>query len=232
MTISYTHIIHVIIIYIYIYTQVCTLCKIRSFFWDPRWRIHGLCYRLSQWIRQWAHNIVQPRSLRRRQCLRQLISTLTRRVEADIHCCFVQPGTVTFGFLWTMHEKEREREAASRHCFWTCSRSKWRGGELPDWMNFFSWKDPSAEPWMVGSWTLWIFGQCQKPQQVTQGCALQWNCIKIYGQKCETNCLFLVAHILIEMVEARSWRKTLQLRKLWMSTSYMHHLCGRTIYSS
>ena len=102
--------------------------------------------------------------------------------------------------------KKREREAASRHCFWTCSRSKWRGGELPDWINFFSWKDPSAEPWMVGSWTLWIFGQCQKSQQVTQGCALQWNCIKIYGEKCETNCLFLVAHILIEMVEERSWR--------------------------
>lgn len=37
-------------------------------------------------------------------------------------------------------------------------------------------------------------------------CALQWNCINIYGQKCETNCLFLVAHILIEMVEERSWR--------------------------
>lgn len=230
MTISYTHIIHVIIIYIYI--QVCTLCKIRSFFWDPRWRIHGLCCRLSQWIRQWAHNIVQPRSLRRRQCLRQLISTLTRRVEADIHCCFVQPEPVTFGFLWTMHEKKREREAASRHGFWTCSRSKWRGGELPDWMNFFSWKDPSAEPWMVGSWTLWIFGQCQKPQQVTQGCV---PCNGTASTFMDRNAKQTVC-FLLHTFWLRWWRnaagETLQLRKLWMSTSYMHHLCGRTIYSS
>ena len=92
--------------------QVCTLSKFRSLFWDPLWRIHGLCCRLPQWwIRQWAHNIIQPRSLRRRQCLRQLISTLTRRVETGIHCC-LKTGTVTFGFLWTLCMKSKERESS------------------------------------------------------------------------------------------------------------------------